>query len=181
MAVIVTCQCGKRFRAKDEHVGKRAKCPGCGNALVISGFPEKNTALPTPTDQVQATLRVVRKIYGPLMGVNLDVAVDGSRIGSLRKAKELVAPVPPGTHTLTCGGKLIGASCEFAASAGQKLAWEVTYSYPSLHISSVDPDAEPSSRAFWKQLLIALLASIGPIIVLILMAMRMLGKANLHP
>ncbi len=36
MSIIVACQCGKRFRAKSEHAGKRAKCPGCGHILVIS-------------------------------------------------------------------------------------------------------------------------------------------------
>lgn len=32
----VTCEsCGKVVRAKDEHAGRRARCPGCGEALVI--------------------------------------------------------------------------------------------------------------------------------------------------
>ena len=37
MSVVVVCKCGKRFRAKEEHVGKRAKCPACGHILVICG------------------------------------------------------------------------------------------------------------------------------------------------
>jgi len=31
----VQCQCGKHFKAGDEHAGKRAKCPACGQMLLI--------------------------------------------------------------------------------------------------------------------------------------------------
>ena len=30
MAILVTCHCGRRFRAKESDAGKRAKCPACG-------------------------------------------------------------------------------------------------------------------------------------------------------
>lgn len=39
MSISVTCQCGKRLTAKDEHAGKRAKCPACGQILAIPGTP----------------------------------------------------------------------------------------------------------------------------------------------
>lgn len=35
-SIIVGCECGKKFRAKEEHVGKRANCPACGRMLVIA-------------------------------------------------------------------------------------------------------------------------------------------------
>ena len=36
MAIRVTCDtCGKVLLAKDEHAGKKAKCPDCGNILVV--------------------------------------------------------------------------------------------------------------------------------------------------
>jgi DNA-directed RNA polymerase subunit RPC12/RpoP len=35
MAIVVVCQCGKKFHTKDENVGRKAKCPVCGNTLVI--------------------------------------------------------------------------------------------------------------------------------------------------
>jgi hypothetical protein len=35
MAIAFSCECGKRFRAKDEHAGKRSKCPVCGRELMI--------------------------------------------------------------------------------------------------------------------------------------------------
>ncbi len=39
MSIIVSCGCGRKFRAKEEHVGKRAKCPACGQSLVIPACP----------------------------------------------------------------------------------------------------------------------------------------------
>ncbi|MEE3370238.1 MAG: hypothetical protein VX346_12945 [Planctomycetota bacterium] len=36
MPIQVACQCGQRFSAKDELAGKRAKCPKCGQPLVIA-------------------------------------------------------------------------------------------------------------------------------------------------
>jgi RsiW-degrading membrane proteinase PrsW (M82 family) len=35
MAIEVSCDCGGRFRAKDELAGRRVKCPKCGAALTI--------------------------------------------------------------------------------------------------------------------------------------------------
>src|SRR5438874_220232 len=29
--------CGKQLKAKDEYMGKRAKCPGCGQVRIIPG------------------------------------------------------------------------------------------------------------------------------------------------
>jgi len=35
MAISVRCRCGGEFAAKDEHAGRRARCPTCGDVLVI--------------------------------------------------------------------------------------------------------------------------------------------------
>jgi hypothetical protein len=37
MAIEVVCSCGHKIRAREEHAGKRAKCPGCGTLLRIPG------------------------------------------------------------------------------------------------------------------------------------------------
>jgi hypothetical protein len=39
MPVVVSCQCGKRFAAKDHLVGKRVPCPACGNLLTVAAGP----------------------------------------------------------------------------------------------------------------------------------------------
>ena len=35
MAITITCDCGKRFRAKDEYAGRRGICPACKREFVI--------------------------------------------------------------------------------------------------------------------------------------------------
>ena len=53
----VTCGCGKKFRAKVELAGKRAKCPACGQALVIPSVGSAAGAAPTDSldfDQLMA-------------------------------------------------------------------------------------------------------------------------------
>jgi hypothetical protein len=35
MAIIVKCDCGKSIQAPDALAGKRGKCPGCGNVVMI--------------------------------------------------------------------------------------------------------------------------------------------------
>src|SRR6185437_10441866 len=45
MAITVVCACGKRFGAKDEHAGKRFRCPGCGGVVSVPcKFPPPETA-----------------------------------------------------------------------------------------------------------------------------------------
>ena len=35
MPVVVSCQCGQRFSAKDQLFGKQVKCPSCGGPLLV--------------------------------------------------------------------------------------------------------------------------------------------------
>src|SRR5687767_3358540 len=37
MAIAVRCECGRLFRARDEHAARRTKCPGCNAELLIAG------------------------------------------------------------------------------------------------------------------------------------------------
>ena len=50
MPIQVACQCGQKFSAKDELAGKRAKCPKCGQPLVIA------EAAPAPSDSLEDSL-----------------------------------------------------------------------------------------------------------------------------
>ena len=42
-------QCGKKLRVRDEQAGKKGKCPGCGNVLVVPSAPPG----PPPTAAVR--------------------------------------------------------------------------------------------------------------------------------
>jgi len=35
MPILVTCECGKQFQAKDENVGRRFNCPNCNREVVV--------------------------------------------------------------------------------------------------------------------------------------------------
>lgn len=37
MPILVSCECGKQFRSRDEWAGRRVKCPNCGAVLTIPG------------------------------------------------------------------------------------------------------------------------------------------------
>jgi hypothetical protein len=37
MAIAVRCSCGRQFRAKEDHAGRRTRCPACSAGLVIAG------------------------------------------------------------------------------------------------------------------------------------------------
>jgi len=37
MSIVVSCKCGKRFKAKDAMAGRRVRCPGCKEPLRVPG------------------------------------------------------------------------------------------------------------------------------------------------
>ncbi len=43
MAISVTCDCGKQLKMGEEHIGKFAKCPACGQAVRIAPSDQKET------------------------------------------------------------------------------------------------------------------------------------------
>ena len=82
MPIRVTCACGKKYTFKDEFAGRRAKCPACGQVVVIPG--ERATAAPRPAPKAAPAGLVIRKpkevsnalLYGGL-GVVAGVVVIG--------------------------------------------------------------------------------------------------------
>lgn len=66
MPIPVTCQCGKRFKAHDEHAGKRTRCPACNGMLQIAAAPTEVREQPAATgkqrvDRPAAGKRPVRR------------------------------------------------------------------------------------------------------------------------
>ena len=43
----VTCRCGKILNAGDEHAGRQAKCPACGEVLTVP-HPQAEAGQPQP-------------------------------------------------------------------------------------------------------------------------------------
>lgn len=49
MSILVKCQCGKKFKAKDHMAGRKVRCPGCREPLRIpDGGSEKGASPTTP-------------------------------------------------------------------------------------------------------------------------------------
>ena len=48
MPIAVTCTCGKQLRVKDEHAGKKVKCPDCAAVVAIPAAPAEAPPAPAP-------------------------------------------------------------------------------------------------------------------------------------
>jgi prepilin-type processing-associated H-X9-DG protein len=55
MAIVFSCACGQEMQAKDEHAGRRTRCPQCGKDVVIPGIQaEAAPESPRPPEGVAA-------------------------------------------------------------------------------------------------------------------------------
>lgn len=41
MSIVVSCECGKRFKAKDSLAGKKVRCPGCQEPVLVKSREKK--------------------------------------------------------------------------------------------------------------------------------------------
>lgn len=51
--ILVTCRCGQRLQARDEHAGRSVKCPACGQILTI---PNQSPPLLVVADPISAEI-----------------------------------------------------------------------------------------------------------------------------
>ncbi|MCY3023391.1 MAG: hypothetical protein NTW87_30800 [Planctomycetota bacterium] len=51
MAIVVSCQCGRKFQTKDEYAGRQARCPACGKVLMI---PESDVEVMTGDEPAES-------------------------------------------------------------------------------------------------------------------------------
>src|SRR5687768_3475603 len=66
MAIAVKCECGRQFRAKDEHAGRRVRCPGCDRKLTVDGeyLPNHDVFVSYSTKDKHAADAVVAALEG---------------------------------------------------------------------------------------------------------------------
>ena len=61
MTITFHCECGKQLRAKEEHAGKRAKCPSCGKPVAVpskqspASADSEQSARPTSRDETRTS------------------------------------------------------------------------------------------------------------------------------
>ncbi len=76
---IVTCACGKRFRVSTKHVGKRVKCPSCGNEIDIGADNALPAEKEVPDRPSAGTLGEALQSTGP---IEVTVTTTGQRGGA---------------------------------------------------------------------------------------------------
>jgi hypothetical protein len=76
MSISLICTaCGKRLRARDEQVGKRLKCPGCGQLLPPTPPPAPTQPAGAPDSSRQAPRRNWLLLSGAGIGVGVCLVV----------------------------------------------------------------------------------------------------------
>jgi hypothetical protein len=94
MPVVVSCRCGKRFAAKDQLVGQKVPCPGCGTTLTISATDHD------PSEGVYVSCRCGRAFLAPpeLRGQQARCRGCGAMISVPPDDRIVTPPTPSGSH-----------------------------------------------------------------------------------
>jgi prepilin-type processing-associated H-X9-DG protein len=69
MPILVTCECGKQFQAKDENVGRRFNCPNCDREVVVpkpDADPYAESSMYPPTSTKTSGNAIASLILGIL-------------------------------------------------------------------------------------------------------------------
>ena len=77
MPITVTCTCGKQLKVRDELLGKRVKCPACGNAFPVTAAGNapagatvfNPTAAAAAKGRREAAAGRVSISWGPIIGI----------------------------------------------------------------------------------------------------------------
>lgn len=98
MPITITCFCGKKLRARDELAGTRAKCPACGQMLLVpppDAAPATTEASSTEIMPAAAGAGPAARLYeGKRAHEWLDLLAGGDQ-AQRRKAADVLATVGP--------------------------------------------------------------------------------------
>lgn len=106
MSFVVSCQCGKQFRVKDEQAGKKAKCPGCGTSLLLQPPPPEPAAAAEESD--------------PFDNFDLEAAAameQSAAVDENQPARMTAAPTPPPILAPGAGGRPMPQALGYATPA----------------------------------------------------------------
>jgi hypothetical protein len=96
--ISVQCKCGKKLKAPATAVGKKAKCPKCGNVLTVTPPP------PPPDDD------------------SLDALYDLAAAGEQAAAQEQLAPRCPSCMREMAPGAVLCTNCGYDTRSGKSAA-----------------------------------------------------------
>lgn len=112
MPIEVTCQCGKRLKAKDELAGRTVKCPNCQQPLKIPASQAAAPAAPTPVAPTPvAPTPVAPAPAGDAFADLFDDAGMGHQGG----------PICPSCNAGVADGAVICIHCGYNLETGQRL------------------------------------------------------------
>src|SRR5688500_5065965 len=97
MPITVTCTCGKSLKVRDELIGKRVKCPACGNAFPVTaaGAAPAGATVYNPTaasaarGKREASAGRISISWGPVIGVAVLLLVGGGIAAFLMGPKKV--------------------------------------------------------------------------------------------
>jgi hypothetical protein len=96
MSIIVACECGRKFRAKEEHVGKRTKCPICGRSLVIAAQATSTSGEDTPPSSQSSAMGVSASRSKKEVAIRAEVVAKPStrQAGKITSQAEVAGQLP---------------------------------------------------------------------------------------
>jgi Domain of unknown function (DUF4177) len=131
MPIDVVCQCGKAFKAKDEHAGLKSKCPNCGGIINI---PKAHLAPPPIPDGVGIA--------------DLQEGLEEDRLGSEREAT--LTDVWKVLNTIATS--ISSSSSKNSSGAGQNREYKVITQKDKWFSGKFDPEkVEGALNSYAKQ------------------------------
>lgn len=122
MSIVVECQCGKKFKAKDEMAGRKVRCPGCREPLRIPGggsekgassAAAKSKSAPTGVDEAAALLKYEQAQERKAQAAETEAAYREEQ-NKLIESYDQIAGRSPGKDKKKKKGELAGESVKKA-------------------------------------------------------------------
>ncbi|MGB2975242.1 MAG: hypothetical protein WBD18_04280, partial [Phycisphaerae bacterium] len=98
MTIQFTCGCGRMLQVTEEHAGRRAKCPACGQAIQIPAAPPAPTlraAAPAPEAPGEGRFSFHEKLAFAIAGGGILVLAVAIPLFLLRDRGGPMAGTPP--------------------------------------------------------------------------------------
>jgi predicted RNA-binding Zn-ribbon protein involved in translation (DUF1610 family) len=136
-SITVACACGKKLKAPANSVGKKARCPACGNIIVLAAAGTTRPATPRATANPSAVARKTPAVAAvaarPAPSPAAVSADDDNFLNALNDLAEQEGTAPqPATQTTRCpkcksamaDGAVLCTNCGFDTRSGKVLSYQ---------------------------------------------------------
>lgn len=126
-SILVACACGKRLKAPATAVGKKARCPACGAALLVAAPNISPAAVASPTARSSPP---PRQAAAPVAAPPAEAQPEDDGLDALydladqARSAPAVAEAPrcPQCQSAMQDGAVVCTNCEYDSRAGKPLA-----------------------------------------------------------